>query len=89
MGRYQGQRVTVKKSGKKKGQSAKIEKKVKYEHGAKHLYTTMRQSLSGNLLDEWLEIMGARTEQDYADFNKVIALKQTKILKKNEETKIH
>ena len=28
-------------------------------HGAKHLYTALRKSLSGNVLDEWLDIMAA------------------------------
>ena len=37
-------------------------------HGAKHLYTALRKSLSGNILNEWLDIMAARATQDYNSF---------------------
>ena len=37
-------------------------------HGAKHLYTALRKSLSGNVLDEWLDTMAARVTLDYNGF---------------------
>ncbi len=37
-------------------------------HGAKHLYTLVRKSLSGNVLDEWIDISTARATKDYANF---------------------
>ena len=37
-------------------------------HGPKHLYTALRKSLSGNVLDEWLDILAARATQNYDRF---------------------
>ena len=34
-------------------------------YGAKHLYTALRKSLSGNMLDEWLDITASRGMQAY------------------------
>ena len=37
-------------------------------HGAKHLYTLVRKALSGNVLDEWIDISTSRTTKNYANF---------------------
>ena len=37
-------------------------------HGAKHLYTLVRKALSGNVLDEWSDILTVRATKSYANF---------------------
>ena len=37
-------------------------------HGAKNLYTLVQKALSGNVLDEWIDISTARETKNYANF---------------------
>ena len=37
-------------------------------HGAKHLYTLVRKALSGNVLDEWIDISSTRATKSYGNF---------------------
>ena len=37
-------------------------------HGAKHLYTLVRKALSGNVLDEWIDISSTRATKSYRNF---------------------